>query len=69
MWEGPEQLYLIGLLLIIFAHLTHKKLDSKSDYRYFSFAIIKILGDRLAVGLRTLTPSTQVRILVPQPKK
>ncbi len=25
------------------------------------------LGDRLAVGLRTLTPLTQVRILVPQP--
>src|SRR5690606_41544056 len=27
------------------------------------------LGDRLAVRLRTLTPSTQVRILVPQPTK
>ena len=26
-----------------------------------------LLGDRLAVGLRTLTPPTQVRILVPQP--
>jgi hypothetical protein len=26
------------------------------------------LGDRLAVGLRTLTPPTKVRILVPQPK-
>ena len=25
------------------------------------------MGDRLAVGLRTLTPPTQVRILVPQP--
>ena len=25
------------------------------------------LGDRLAVGLRTLTPPTKVRILVPQP--
>ena len=28
-----------------------------------------MLGDRLVVGLRTLTPSAQVRILVPQPLK
>ena len=26
------------------------------------------MGDRLAVGLRTLNPTTQVRILVPQPR-
>lgn len=27
------------------------------------------MGDRLAVGLRTLTPPTLVRIQVPQPRK
>ena len=27
------------------------------------------MGDRLVVGQRTLTPSTEVRILVPQPNK
>ena len=27
------------------------------------------MGDRLAEGLRTLTPSTQVRILVSQPER
>ncbi len=32
-----------------------------------SLIVAALLGDRLAVGLRTLTPPTQVRILVPQP--
>ncbi len=27
------------------------------------------MGDRLVVGQRTLTPSTEVRILVPQPNE
>ncbi len=33
----------------------------------FAIRSICLLGDRLAAGLRTLTPPTKVRILVPQP--
>ncbi len=32
-----------------------------------SLRLESLVGDRLAAGLRTLTPPTKVRILVPQP--
>jgi hypothetical protein len=49
--RGPQEFYVIKTELT----------------RFGSNPSIPLLGDRLAVGLRTLTPPTQVRILVPQP--
>ena len=42
---------------------------SKREYfvRQYCLTPLYSLGDRLAAGLRTLTPPTKVRILVPQP--
>ncbi len=34
----------------------------------YNDALLIMLGDRPMAGLRTLTPSIQVRILVPQPR-
>ena len=44
------------------------KIDTKFVLTHLLLLCIeKIMGDRPAAGLRTLTPSTQVRILVSQP--
>ena len=43
------------------------KINPRFALRYIC-ALRADLGDRLVVGLRTLTPPTKVRILVPQPK-
>ena len=59
--------------LVVTPDATQSRGKKTSQIVYFILfgSLIKdlILGDRPAAGLRTLTPSTQVRILVSQPIK